>query len=563
MSAYFDLGTHSHPISTSSQDAQLWFDRGLNWCYGFNHEEAVTCFKRVAELDPDCAMAHWGIAYASGPFYNMPWELFGPQEAEEAVTTCHGAMARALSLKAGATAMEQALIQAIAQRFQSNQVVTAAEFGAWDDAYAAAMRDVHAAFPEDPDVITLFAEAMMTRTPWKLWDLQLGLPIPGADTLEVMKVLEEGIRLVEERGDPAHPGILHLYIHVMEMSPRPEQALRAADALRNLVPDSGHLRHMPSHIYQLCGLYYDALTVNNTAITADRKFLAIGGPADFYTTSRCHDFHLKMYAAMFLGQFRPAQEAAQGIAETVTKDLLRKDKPHMVATLEGYRSMDMHVLVRFGRWQEIIDWPLPEDPELFPVTTAMHHYAKAVAHAALGEIAAAEAEKARFEAAVARVPPQRYFFNNPAQNILAVATAMLAGELTYRKGEYETAFQHLRQAVHLDDSLAYTEPWAWMHPPRHALGALLLEQGHASEAAAVYRADLGLDDSLARPKQHPDNVWSLHGYVECLRQLERPSEAAMMAQRLARAQARCDQPITASCFCRTQKAQAVQESPEA
>jgi len=214
--------------------------------------------------------------------------------------------------------------------------------------------------------------------------------------------------------------------------------------------------------------------------------------------------------------------------------------------------MGMHVLVRFGRWQEIIDAPLPEDPELYLVTTAMHHYAKAVAQAALGEIAAAEAEKARFEAAVARVPAARRFFNNAARDILAVAAAMLAGEITYRKGEYEAAFGHLRHAVHLDDTLAYTEPWAWMHPPRHALGALLLEQGRIGEAAAVYRADLGLDHSLSRPKQHPDNVWSLHGTVECLKQLERPLEAAMMAQRLARALARADPTITASCFCRRQ-----------
>ena len=552
MDDYFDLGRHSRPITTRSAAAQRWFDRGLVWCYGFNQEEGAVCFKNAAACDPDCAMAHWGVAFASGPFYNMTWDLFSPPEAEAAVVVCYAAAQRALACAAATTPVEQGLIRALARRFQAGHVVSLEEFTAWDDAFADAMRAVHADFPEDLDVIALFAEAMMTRTPWRLWDVHRDQPTEGADTLEVMRVLEAGLDLIERRGLDPHPGILHMYIHAMEMSPTPERALRAADTLRDVVPDAGHLQHMPSHIYMLCGLYHESCLVNEKAIAADMKFLAYAGPHNFYTTSRCHDFHLMMFAGMFLGRYRTARAAADGIAATLPPGVLCVDKPYMAATLEGYYAMRMHVPVRFGRWREIIEAPLPDDPELYCVSLAMDHYAKGVAHAALAEIAAAEAEKQRFQAACAAIPPGRFFFNNLALDTLAVAAAMLDGELAYRKGEHAAAFAHLRRAVDLEDWLHYSEPRSWMHPPRHALGALLLEQGHVVEAAVVYRADLGLDDTLNRCSRHPDNVWCLHGYVECLRRLGEDREAAMMQQRLDLALARTDVAITASCCCRGQ-----------
>jgi tetratricopeptide (TPR) repeat protein len=212
--------------------------------------------------------------------------------------------------------------------------------------------------------------------------------------------------------------------------------------------------------------------------------------------------------------------------------------------------MKLHALIRFGRWQEIISTPLPADPDLYCVTTAMLHYAKGVAYAATGQIEAADEHRAQFAAAVTRVPDSRTVFNNTCQDILAVASAMLDGELDYRKGRYDAAFGHLRRAVELDDGLPYDEPWAWLQPARHAYGALLLEQDRVVEAEAIYRADLGLDPALPRACQHPGNVWSLHGYHECLVRLGKHEQAGIIGQQLEIASAYADVPITASCYCR-------------
>jgi hypothetical protein len=223
----------------------------------------------------------------------------------------------------------------------------------------------------------------------------------------------------------------------------------------------------------------------------------------------------------------------------------------MAITMEGYYSMRMHVLVRFGRWQDIIDTPLPDDPVLYCVSTAMHHYAKGVAQAVVKNIEAAETERRNFHAALKRIPANRKFFNNAALATLSVGEKMLDGELEYHKGNHAVAFDHLRQAVLGDDNLEYTEPWAWMHPPRHALAALLAEQGHFPEAEDVYRTDLGLNDKLQRCAQHRDNVWALHGFVECLRQRGAIDELAQFEPKLSRALAKTDVPITSSCLCRS------------
>jgi tetratricopeptide (TPR) repeat protein len=253
---------------------------------------------------------------------------------------------------------------------------------------------------------------------------------------------------------------------------------------------------------------------------------------------------------MFLGQYRPALEAAREMVATIPEALLRQAMPPMADWLEGYVPMKAHVLVRFGRWQELLDEPLPDDLDLYRATTAIWHYAKGVAHAALGRIADAEADERRFKEAFARVPETRMFFNYRYVDILAVAAEMLRGEIEYRKGSHENAFAHLRGAVTLSDGLPYDEPWGWMQPARHALGALLLEQGRIEEAARVYEIDLGLDRTPSRASWHPDNVWSLHGYVECLHRLGRGEEAETMQTRLDRAMGRADVDIRASCFCR-------------
>ena len=550
MDDYYDLGTYSRAVTTGSPQAQRWFDRGLLWSYGYNHDEAIRCFRKAIEHDRDCAMAYWGIAYASGPNYNKRWDAFIEQELKEAVAQARLATQAALVHIDRASPVEQGLIRALEQRYQANQVTSLEQLFSWNDAYAASMRDVYRSFADDPDVAALFAEALIDRTPWLLWDLRTGQPAAGADTLEAVAVLEQALQRMERHGAAPHPGVLHMYVHTMEMSPHPERALRAADVLRDLVPDAGHLRHMPSHIDVLCGDYRGAMITNSRAIQADSKYLEQEGPLNFYTLYRCHNYHFKLYSAMFLGQYQPALEAANQLQATIREELLRVEQPPMADWLEAFVSMKVHVQIRFGKWQDILATPLPNDQSLYCVTTAMLHYARGVAHAACGHVAAAETEQQLFLDALTRVPATRYIFNNTCIDILAVAGAMLSGEIEYRKGNYDSAFTHLRQARSLDDNLPYDEPWGWMQPVRHALGALLLEQGRVEEALQAYRADLGLDNTLSRASWHLDNVWSLHGYVECLKQLGRDDEAAAVQTRLDLAMARADVPITASCFCR-------------
>ena len=546
----FDLGRYSRPLATRNPETQLWFDRGLLWLYGFNHEEAVFCFREAQQADPDCAIAFWGEAYAAGPFINLPWCWMSETEARDAINTCSIATLAAMERRDGTTPVERALIEALPSRYQRNAVVSMDEFSRWDDDFAARMREVHHRFPDDADVASLFAEALITRTPWRLWDLDTGEAADGADTEEARDVLEAAMRARRDARQAPHPGMLHMYIHVMEMSRIPECAQAAADDLQLLSPDNGHLNHMPCHIYLQCGRYGDAVTASRRAVRADAKYARRVGPFNFYTTARCHDFHAMMSAAMMLGNLGGAQEAARGIDRTVTPDLLRQDRPHLVATLDAYCSSTVHVPVRFGQWREIVEAPMPAHPELYVVTTLMHHYARGVAHAALGKFEAAEQAIENLDAGTATLPETRLYFNNAVRDIMAIARAMLCGELAYHRGERESGFAHLREAVRRSDQLAYSEPWPWMHPPRHALGALLLEDGQLEEAETTYRKDLGLDDEGRRCLQNRGNVWALHGYHECLRRLGRHQEAEELAPQLTAALAHSDTRIDSSCHCR-------------
>ena len=550
--AYFDLGSYGRPVTTQDPEAQLWFDRGMAWCYGFNHEEAIACFERALEHDPGCAMAHWGIAYAIGPNYNKPWEAFDDDDKRKSLERALAASAAAADAAADASDVEQALIGALAKRYPTSPQED--DFGSWNDAYADAMREVYRAHGDDPDVCALFAEAIMNRTPWELWDLVTGEPAPGASTLEAIEVLEAAFETLDAEGANSHPGQLHMYIHLMEMSPHPERALTAGDRLVDLVPDAGHLVHMPTHIDVLCGDYQSVVERNSAAIVADRKYLDREGPMNFYSAYRCHNYHFKVYGAMFGGRYAPAMDAATEMVRTLPAGLLRTGSPPMADWLEGFVPIKQHVLVRFGKWPEILAQDLPDDSELYCVTTAVMRYARAVAYASTGHVDAAAAEREAFVAARDRVPESRMLFNNTCQDILAVADAMVAGEVEYRRGNFDAAFAHLNRAVELDDNLPYDEPWGWMQPARHALGALLLEQDRFDEAETVYRADLGLDGQLRRACQHPDNVWSLHGLHECLTRRGETIEAPLIRQRLDLAVARADVPIEASCFCRLEVA---------
>src|SRR3954469_23983719 len=343
--SYFDLGTYGRRASTSSPGAQTWFDRGLVWSYAFNHEEAVRCFEQAIGLDEGFALAHWGVAYAAGPNYNRDWDAFEAAELRAALRKAHDALARATELAAAAAPVERGLIEALRRRFPSPE--PAEDLTAWTADYADAMARVHADHPDDLDVAALYADALLNLTPWELWDVATGEPAAGARTLEAKAVLDGALA---RPGGMAHPGLLHLAIHLMEMSAHPESALPAADALRGLVPDAGHLQHMPTHIDVLCGDYRSSVVANDAAVQADRRFVRHAGPLNFYSLYRAHDLHFIVYSAMFEGQSQIALQAADELAGQLTAELLAIKSPPMADWLEAFVPLRVHVLVRFGRW---------------------------------------------------------------------------------------------------------------------------------------------------------------------------------------------------------------------
>lgn len=443
--------------------------------------------------------------------------------------------------------MERAIVDAVQVRVPRGLEEHA--FRECNEAYAHAMRSVYERFGDDLDVASLFADSIMNLSAWDLWDLKTGEPTPGSHSLEAKEVLE---RALNQNGAYKHPGILHLYIHLMEMSKSPEVALVAADHLRNLSPDAGHLVHMPSHLDILVGDYRRAIDSNADACTADEKYHAEHGGENFYSFYRMHNYHSLIYAAMFAGQSEVALETCSRMEASLPESLLRINSPPMADWLENFASVRVHVLVRFGFWKELINLQMPKDPQLHCVTTAMIHYGKGIAYAVTGNIEKAREQRDALSQAVGRIPSSRICgdFPNRSNVVLMVGIAMLDGELEYRKGNYDTAFKHLETAVERDDALTYAEPWPWMQPTRHAYAALLMEQGRVEEAAAAYKADLGYDDSLPRARQHPNNVWALHGYHECLIKLGRTDEAGIVDQQLRIALAVADVAIKASCYCR-------------
>ncbi|MDJ1016090.1 MAG: hypothetical protein QNJ35_06225 [Paracoccaceae bacterium] len=539
----FDLGTYNRKITTSSEAAQKAFDRGLIWLYGYNHEAAAEAFEEAIGHDPACGMAHWGVAYAIGPNYNKPWEFFEPGERQATLERAHQAITDALALRDGLAPMEAAMIDAIAERFPQDPEIE--DYGPWNDAFSDSMRKVYQAHQDDLEVVTIFVEALMNRTPWMLWDLKTGQPAEGASTAEAQAAIEAAFDDLPGAWD--HPGLLHLYIHLMEMSPTPEAALRHGDRLVHLVPDSGHLVHMATHIDVLCGEYHDVVWRNHRAAEVDEKYEAVAGGENFYTVYRIHNVHFEAYGAMFLGQPERALAASDRLIEMLPEPVIR----YFPDLFESFYGKRVHVLVRFGKWQEIVDEPLPGDSELYAYTTAAMRQARAIAFANLGRSEEAAAEREVAVVAREAVPESRMVFNNTAEDILMVGESMMDGEIAFKSGQVEEGLAHLRRSVELDDDLIYDEPWGWMQPTRHALGALLMEAGQFEEAEAVYRADLGLDDTLARACQHPRNVWSLHGLHECLVRRGERVEAPHIKLQLDQAAARATVPIKASCYCRS------------
>jgi tetratricopeptide (TPR) repeat protein len=518
---YYDIGGFHYKVSTKSTEAQTWFDRGLAMCFGFNHEEAVRCFERAFGEDPSLAMALWGMSYAWGANINN-MEIVPHQIAKADLAV------RLAQLQAEhATDAERGLIKALAARYA---VPVPEDREPLNKAYAEAMRGVYEKHRDDPTIAGLFAESLMNLQPWKNWTPQ---GEPGVYTQEIVSVLERALQQ-----QPDHPFLCHLYIHAMEASPTPEKALPYANRLRNAMPGSGHLVHMPSHIDVLVGDYAAAITANQKAIAADNEFLRREGSDNFYTLYRMHNYHFVVYGAMFAGQKETALRAARELVGQAPQEVVRKQAD----MLDGFMPTPLHVLVRFGMWEEVLEEPEPA--EYLPMSRAMRHYARAIAYAATGRVDEAVLEQALFDKAQKKVPETSKLFQNTCRDILKVAESMVRGEIAYRKGEFDEAFDHLREAVRRDDALNYDEPWGWMQPARHALGALLLERGELIESEAVYRADL---------ERHPNNVWALHGLIESLERIGKAHAASEFKSKFEALAKQADVKIDRSCYCRLAK----------
>ncbi|KAL7949432.1 hypothetical protein V8C42DRAFT_310877, partial [Trichoderma barbatum] len=394
---YFNLGTHHRLITTKSPDAQRWFNRGLVWAYGFNTQEASNCFEKVILADAGCAMGYWGLAYTRGPYYNKAWRLFDPKDLKMALKATYRASRQALNLIADASPVEQALVRAIVARYP--QSTPTDDYSVWNRAYANSMEIAYSQFSDDLDVVVLYADALMNLTPWAMWDPYSGKPGLKARTLDATAAVS---RALTQKGASEHPGLLNLHIHLMEMSRTPEVAVPSADLLRGLVPDSGHLNHMPSHIDILIGDYRSAVAANAAAVRSDANFVEKADGMNMYALYRAHNYHSLIYAAMLSGQSRIAVENCTFLEEALPEDLLTIESPPMADWLEAFCAVRPHVLIRFGRWDEIINFTLPTNQSLYCVTTATIHYAKGVAYAATGNVIEALKQQTLFIETLAR-----------------------------------------------------------------------------------------------------------------------------------------------------------------
>ncbi len=497
-----NLGNHVFPVTTSSERAQMFINQGVNLSYGFNHAEAGRAFREAARLDPDCAMAYWGQALVLGPNINAPMDPKNEPNARELI-------GKALALQSRATPRERAFIEALSQRYSGRPEDRAER----DRAYGEAMRRVHERFPEDLDAATLFAEAMMDLRPWDYW-MPDGSPYPG--TREAETALQE----VMAR-NPNHPGALHLWIHLMEPN-HPGRAEAAADRLLYLAPAAGHLVHMPSHIYIRVGRYADAARANELAVLADEEYIAQCRVQGFYPVSYYpHNIHFLWFAETMRGRSRPAIEAARKAASKLSPQVLEG-----APSLQFFTAVPYAALVRFGRWEEILDEPRPAFEGPLPV--GMWHFARGMAFSARKEFdqASAEAESLRKLAVDPEVAQMTLWSANSVGQVLSIGLAVLEGDLAARRGDFQRSVMLLDRAVRLEDGLVYTEPPDWSIPARHFLGAVLLEAGLPSEAETVYWEDL---------RRNPENGWALLGLTQALRAQGKNEKALLIEQRFLRA----------------------------
>lgn len=509
-----NLGNRHHKVTTNSEDAQRYFDQGLTLCWAFNHPEAIRSFERAAKFDPDCAMAQWGLAFAYGTNINMPMEV-------DANPKAYAAAQKALSLADKCTPKEKAYIAAMAKRYAKDAPKDRAPL---DKAFADAMCEVAKAFPDDLDAATLCAEAIMDTMPWDYW-AEDGKPKPG--TSEMIELLERVMK-----ADPLHPGANHYYIHAIENSPSPERGLAAAHRLRDLVPGSGHLVHMPSHIYLRVGQYHEASLCNERAIVADeeyiRKYKIKSSYVAMYYT---HNLQFLAYSTAMEGRRDDSIKAARKTASVVTPEMMKA-----MADAQWAKATPFTALARFGLWEDVLREPAPADDLLF--VKAMYHYSRALAHVRRKQLPEAQGEFAFFEKVLKDEGVKKLETPSfPGPKLLQVFQAVIAAEIAGLDGKADERLKGFEEAVKLQDKLPYMEPPYFYFPMRQRLGAALIDAGKWNEAEQVYRVDL---------KRNPDNGWSLYGLLQCVRAGGRFAEAGEIEKRFRDAWKYADATLTAS-----------------
>lgn len=511
-----NLGPHTFPVSTKNADAQKFMNQGLNLAYAFNHAEARRAFREAARLDPNLAMAHWGQALVLGPNINAMMESSEEPHALEAVR-------KAASLAANASPREQALIEALSTRYTGDPQHREVN----DKAYAEAMRQVHQRFPDDLDIAMLYVESMMDLRPWGYW-MRDGRPHEG--TAEVVALTEDVMKRNRK-----HPGALHMYIHLMEAH-HPQRAEAAADALQPLMPAAGHMVHMPGHIYQRVGRYNDAIRSNELAVAADEDYITQCRAQGLYPMGYYpHNIHFLWFAATYDGQSAKAIEAARKVAAKIDDKALEA-----LPITAGFRVVPYLALTRFGKWDEMLKEP---EPPANAYLRGMWHYNRGIAFVAKNQLASAGQELAKLSEILKDKSLDGPLFSpNIARNILAIGPEVLGGEIAAARGQYDQAIARLERAVRLEDALVYTEPSEWHYPPRHALGAILLEAGRPAEAETVYWEDL---------RRNRDNGWALHGLLQALKAQKKHDEAALVEARLKKAWERADISLSGSRFGRS------------
>lgn len=475
-------------IATNNKEAQEYFNQGLMLAYGFNHAEAARSFFEATRLDSTCAMAWWGFAYVLGPNYNAGME---DDNYERAYT----ASQKALMLSAKCSEKEKALIKAMTFRYTSQPPKDRSDL---DIAYSNAMKKVYESYPTDPDISALYAESIMNLHPWDLYDKQTRKPKPW--TPEIVTILE---KLIAQY--PNHPGAPHFYIHAVEGSQNPERGIASAKLLMTLVPGSGHLVHMPSHIYIWTGDYHLGSLANIEAIKTDSAYVTACHAQGAYPLAYYpHNYHYLSATATLEGNSKLAWWAAQKLQENTAKEIMKEPG---WGTLQHYYTIPYFIAVKFAMWDSLLALNPPEKELVYP--NALCHYAKGMALLGKGDVANAEKELSQLnELAKHPVLKEITIWDiNSSYDIVQIASYVLSAEIYRNKKEYEKAVASFRQAVVIEDKLNYNEPPDWFFSVRHHLGTALLQSGKFAEAERVYLEDLNT---------YKENGWALVGLQDAL-----------------------------------------------